>query len=202
MIDGCEMKHDARGLCRRHYGIASRAGNLDSLGRGRLTEADRFHSKVRKGANCWEWTGGLDRGGYGKFSRQGGKYISAHRFAYELYNGPIPTGLMIDHICHNRGCVNPAHLRTVTQKQNQEHQRGANAGNKTSGVRGVSTCKGLRGKPWLVSIKHNGRTLHFGTYDTIAEAEEVAIAARARLFTHDDAHLWGKHEAEPSGAGG
>jgi hypothetical protein len=42
----------------------------------------------------------------------------AHRIAYELFIGPIPNGLHIDHLCRNRGCVNPVHLEPVTQQEN------------------------------------------------------------------------------------
>ena len=42
----------------------------------------------------------------------------AHRFAYELLIGPIPSGLTIDHLCRNTGCVNPAHMEPVTRAEN------------------------------------------------------------------------------------
>lgn len=65
-------------------------------------------------APCWEWPGFIDYGGYGRVG--GTKY--AHRVIYEAAVGPIPPGLVIDHVCHNRKCVNPNHLEAVTQGVN------------------------------------------------------------------------------------
>ncbi|MFT8359168.1 HNH endonuclease, partial [Bifidobacterium aquikefiri] len=61
-----------------------------------MSEEQRFWSHVRKSTNpdeCWEWQGTL-RNGYGEFKR----HIYAHRYSYQLANGPIPNGMMIDHI--------------------------------------------------------------------------------------------------------
>lgn len=54
--------------------------------------------------------------GYGLFSHK--KTFRAHRFIYEVIVGLIPEGLVIDHLCRNRGCVNPKHLEAVTQQVN------------------------------------------------------------------------------------
>ncbi|MGW4467511.1 HNH endonuclease signature motif containing protein [Micromonospora sp. NPDC004704] len=64
---------------------------------------------------CWIWGGQADRHGYGRFGK-GGKL--AHRRAYELAIGPIPAGLVIDHLCEVRLCVNPSHLKATTQREN------------------------------------------------------------------------------------
>jgi len=68
-------------------------------------------------SGCWLWTGRQTRDGYGKL-RVRGRDCLAHRLAYELLRGPIPEGLVLDHKCCNRGCVNPDHLRPVTHREN------------------------------------------------------------------------------------
>lgn len=67
---------------------------------------------------CWEWTGTIDNKGYGKISAGANKLVYAHRLAWELMIGPIPKGLVIDHLCRNHSCVNPDHMEVVTIKEN------------------------------------------------------------------------------------
>lgn len=78
---------------------------------------ERFWAKVEKTDGCWEWRGWRTPKGYGGF-RLSGRDQYAHRVSYEASIGPIPDGLVIDHLCRNSGCVNPAHLEAVTQKEN------------------------------------------------------------------------------------
>lgn len=89
---------------------------------------ERFWSKVdRRGpSDCWVWAGGTFWFGHGRFSL-GRKTVMAHRFAYELLVGPIPEGLVLDHLCSNPPCVNPAHLEPVTSSENVRRGRGATA---------------------------------------------------------------------------
>lgn len=71
----------------------------------------------RMPSGCWQWTGYVTHHGYGQM-RIDGRYIAAHRVSYELLVGPISDGLVIDHLCRNTRCVNPAHLEPVTQAVN------------------------------------------------------------------------------------
>jgi|ERR1035437_6160 hypothetical protein len=66
---------------------------------------------------CWLWVAAKDRGGYGVV-RFNGKACRAHRVMYELLIGPIPDGLVIDHLCKVRACVNPVHMEPVTIAEN------------------------------------------------------------------------------------
>lgn len=80
--------------------------------------ASRFWSKVQKSDGCWFWKGYLDVHGYGHFSVSHRMTVGAHRFSYQLANGVIPDGLVIDHLCRKPPCVRPDHLEAVTQKVN------------------------------------------------------------------------------------
>ena len=78
----------------------------------------RFLNKINdtKGV-CWEWCGTKSTDGYGMFFLNK-KMRSAHRISYELFKDDIPQGLVIDHLCRNRKCVNPNHLDIVTNQEN------------------------------------------------------------------------------------
>jgi hypothetical protein len=84
---------------------------------------ERFWDYVSKAPNsCWPWTGTRDEKGYGRHY-VGRDQLKAHRYSYELLVGPIPAGLVIDHLCRNTSCVNPDHLEPVTNREN--NRRGA-----------------------------------------------------------------------------
>ena len=89
---------------------------------------DRFWSKVEKGPSCWEWTASMCNG-YGYFRLDGRKERS-HRVSWELKNGKIPEGLVIDHLCRNTSCVNPDHMEVVTQIENIKRGIGFSAINR------------------------------------------------------------------------
>lgn len=92
----------------------------------------RFREKLRLGPipdrpsvsrwPCWLWFGARDRYGYGVV-RLGDKMVKAHRVMYVAANGPIPRGLVIDHLCRNRACVQPRHLQAVSLQENLRRGR-------------------------------------------------------------------------------
>lgn len=78
---------------------------------------------VRAPADCWPWTMGT-MNGYGRYVVDR-RTVQTHRIAWESVNGPIPDGLVIDHLCRNRLCQNPAHMEPVPPAENT--RRGTSA---------------------------------------------------------------------------
>lgn len=112
-----------RGLCGKHYVRWQKYG--DPTGRHRAPDpAERLLAnsyRADDGSGCLRWAGEHGTKGYGGVSI-GGKNFQTHRVAYELWVGPIPDGLEIDHVyargCRHRDCNNPAHLEAVTHAEN------------------------------------------------------------------------------------
>ena len=118
-VSGCANligNKGGRGLCTKHYQMWLLTG--DPCGSTAITDAERFWPKVNKAGHeeCWEWTASVDGNGYGSFHTD----IStrAHRWAYLTIVGPVPDGHVLDHLCRNPSCVNPAHLEPVTNQEN------------------------------------------------------------------------------------
>ncbi len=85
--------------------------------RPHITPEQRFWSKVDKSGDCWLWIACRNKNGYGKFY-DGSRLVPAHRFSYELNSGPIPEGLVLDHLCRQPPCVRAGHLEAVTEREN------------------------------------------------------------------------------------
>lgn len=102
------------------------------------TLESRFWSKVAAGdpRECWPWLGAQTHGGYGHLLVRR-RFVGAHRVAYELFYGEIPSGMVIDHLCRNHACVNPLHLEAVSNRENLRR-----------GINGVLTTHCPAGHPY------------------------------------------------------
>ena len=83
---------------------------------------------IECGTGCWEWFGFKGRLGYGRV-RIGNYPRQAHRAVYERFIGLIPSGMELDHLCRNPGCVNPSHMEPVTSAENNRRSNSPTAVN-------------------------------------------------------------------------
>ena len=154
-IDGCRRPLHLRGWCNAHYIRWRRHGDPTAGGKMEVrgTPEERFWIKTDKRGRdeCWPWLGGLTASGYGVFTI-GRRNIPPHRFAYELFFGPVAAHLVMDHLCHtvdadcvggdrcpHRACVNPHHLEPVTNGENGRRGHHAKARQKWSAS--ITHCK-------------------------------------------------------------
>lgn len=112
---------------------------------------DRFMSRIEVAPDgCWIWQSTINNQGYGVIAFEG-KARKAHRFAHEVFIGPIPEGFDVDHLCRVRSCANPEHLEAVTHRENV--LRGV--GRAAQGAR-QETC--VKGHPFdSTTVRPNGR---------------------------------------------
>lgn len=85
---------------------------------------ERIFQRVTYDHGCWTFAGRVSPTGYGRLGVKGGAFTQVtHRAVYEYFNGPVPRGADLDHLCRNRACCNPAHLEVVTHEENMRRIR-------------------------------------------------------------------------------
>ena len=142
------------------------------------TTARRFMRYVKPGPGCWEWLGSHDGGGYGKFTVTHGWQEKAHRFAYQLFVGPLEPGQLVCHHCDNPGCVNSEHLFAGTMKDN------------------IQDAKAKGRVPVLTSCWGEDNPKHKLTLDNVSEIrcryseENTTLRKLAAEFGVDHSAIW------------
>lgn len=93
-------------------------------------QQERFWSRVevQQPAGCWEWRGTIGSRGYGQFTVNY-KIYKPHRVAYALLIGDVPADMALDHLCFNKSCVNPDHIRVTTIPENSVRHHGPSGRN-------------------------------------------------------------------------
>jgi len=115
----CGNPHKGRGFCNKHYARFFRYGDPGIV--KKRQDNDPIEYKLVKNvtvdkSGCWIWLGTINSQGYPSVWSNGPK--AAHREMYCLIRGDIPDGMVLDHLCRVRHCVNPKHLEPVTNKEN------------------------------------------------------------------------------------
>lgn len=179
---GCGKPRKRWELCAGHYDQLVRGEELRVLRGSPGADVLNFWSKVDKRGpdECWPWLAPLGENGYGSayINRRTG---TAHRHSWVLEHGPVPDGLVVDHRCSNRACVNPKHLRTVPQQLNAADR--AYFPNNTSGYRNVHFDK-ARGQ-WYGAFRNGDGRVFVGRFDSPEEAAEAVARRKAEYYGYD-----------------
>lgn len=135
---------------------------------------DRFMSHVEPEptSGCWLWTAYVSPDGYGRFRADQTRGTAAHRWAYERHVGPIPPTHEIDHLCHVRCCVNPAHLEPVTHRENVARSNGM-------AVRNAAKTECPKGHPYDATTSRGERFCRTCARATWRESKRRAAARSA-----------------------
>lgn len=146
---------------------------------------DRIWASVEKTATCWLWTAKkVDGKGYGQIVISGhqGKTAQVHRVVYEALVGPIPKGLLLDHLCRVHRCCRPDHLEPVTQSENQ--RRGLAARPSRLRLSG-SPCPVCAGPVWIDARGIGGWNKAFCSPACQRESRRGAVRGYRRIGKRD-----------------
>lgn len=136
---------------------------------------------VNPESGCWEWQRSKTRDGYGQcYDPSVKRPRVVHKIVWEAINGPVPSGMKVDHECQTRHCANPGHHRLATHAQNVQY-REDRAPLKQGLPRNVKRHSNPnRTKPYYARVTAFGQVYQSGYYETMEEAERAAIALRLK----------------------
>lgn len=166
---------------------------------------------------CHVWQGSTTKG-YGTLSVDN-KTWRAHRLAYVLAHGAVPEGMVLDHLCRNRACCNPAHIEAVTNRENllrgegtlaswywsteckQGHPRTPeNTYTTADGRRSCKLCEGTRKRGWYARAREAERNAIARAEAAEAQLERVERerdeADEALAGLNQEANFWATRSAE------
>jgi hypothetical protein len=175
---GCDRFAVAKGLCARCY--KRKAANGAPILKPRPSTLERLlrYSRAQP-SGCRVWTRYIGPHGYAQIEHEG-RLQPAHRVMYILTVGPLEPGAVVDHICRNRACVSPAHLRSATRMENARYAAPQS--------RGSSRFKGVVVQPQgyiQAYIGENGSTIYLGSFrseEDAARAYDEAATERYGAF--------------------
>ena len=131
--------------------------------------------------------GSVNKDGYIQIGYKRKPYL-AQNIIWEMHNGPIPYGMVIDHIDHNRLNNLLNNFRLVTKAVNNQNK--SRASNNTSGMTGVYWHK--RDKVWVASIRVNGVLIQLGQSPSLSKAIKLREEANIKYGFH-------KNHGKPTG---
>ena len=139
-LQDCSKKLYARSLCKSHYTVQLRRGDIKRVTTRWASCEERFWAKVNFKGDCWLWEAAVNNIGYGRFNVGNRKIKGAHEVSFFFVYGSVSAGLELDHLCRIRHCVNPCHLEAVTHAENVSRGTsvGAVAGQTNKCIRGHS----------------------------------------------------------------
>lgn len=155
----------------------------------------RFWAKVNKEGpvpahapelgRCWEWTGARHALGYGRLTVNG-QWRTAHRWSFELANGPVPATKFVLHRCDNPACIRPAHLRLGTPRENTQdmHAKGRAA---RVGPAGEQNRHAKLTDPQVISIRERfdrGELIIHLAAEYDLSVSSVSAIVNGRSWTH------------------
>jgi hypothetical protein len=108
--------------------------------------------------------------------------LYVHRVVWEMHNGPIPAGMMVDHI-NGDGLDNRLeNLRLVTTQGNNRNARKPR--HNSSGASGVTWSKNA--KMWRAFVRENGKQAHIGYFASKDNAIEAVRCRREAAGYHEN----------------